>query len=87
MSLGEVPDSGVYTVGYTGTLLAYSSLLGRLGLLPRTDLRDVPALVGDTLARCADAAEPGGGRPRGRRLDRRRGAGAWSGAAAERGSG
>ena len=61
VSLGEVPDSGVYTVGYTGTLLAYSLLLGRLGLLPKTDLGDVPALVGDTLARYADAADQAAG--------------------------
>ena len=57
VDLGEVPDSGVYTVGYTGTLLAYALLLGRLGLLPAADLDHVPALVGDTLARHADAAE------------------------------
>jgi len=57
VSLGEVPDSGVYTVGYTGTLLAYALLLGRLGLVPSTDLDHVPGLVGDALARYADAAE------------------------------
>ena len=57
VGLGEVPDSGVYTVGYTGTLLAYALLLGRLGLLPAPDLDHVPALVGDTLTRHADAAE------------------------------
>lgn len=57
VDLGEVPDSGVYTVGYTGTLLACDLLLQRLGLLPPSDLDGVPALVGDTLTRYADAAE------------------------------
>lgn len=57
IDLGEVPDSGVYTVGYTGTLLAYALLLGRLGLMPNADLDHVPALVGDTLVRHAEAAE------------------------------
>lgn len=57
IDLGEVPDSGVYTVGYTGTLLAYALLLGRLGLVPLTDLDHVPALVGDTMAQHAGVAE------------------------------
>jgi glutamine---fructose-6-phosphate transaminase (isomerizing) len=57
VGLGEVPDSGVYTVGYTGTLLAYALLLERLGLVPPAELDHVPGLVGDALTRYADAAE------------------------------
>lgn len=58
VGLGEVPDSGVYTVGYTGTLLAYALLLERFGLAPAVDLDGVPALVGDLLGRYADLVEP-----------------------------
>ena len=58
VGLGEVPDSGVYTVGYTGTLLAYGLLLQRLGLVPPSDLDGVPALVGDLLTRYAELVEP-----------------------------
>lgn len=50
VSLGAVPDSAIYTVGYTGTLLAYGLVLEQMGALPHDDtLSTVPRRVSDAL--------------------------------------
>lgn len=57
VSLGGVPDSAIYTVGYTGTLLTYGLILEHLGALPRDELvASMPSRVEDALAAFADAA-------------------------------
>lgn len=43
--LGGFDDSGVYTIGYTSTLLAYSLLMRSAGLAPEGDPEAVPRLV------------------------------------------
>jgi glutamine---fructose-6-phosphate transaminase (isomerizing) len=51
LGLGGFADSGVYTVGYTATLMAYALLLDRLGIVPAADdVEHIPALVSDALA-------------------------------------
>jgi len=61
ISLGGVPDSAIYTVGYTGTLLTYGLILEHLGALPRDDgLASVPQKVGAALATFADVAHRAG---------------------------
>lgn len=50
IGFGGVPDSGVYTVGYTATLLAYAHLLDRLGIRSLdADVAEAPALVARAL--------------------------------------
>ena len=50
LGLGELFDSGIYTVGYTATLMAYALLLDRVGLVPvAEDVARIPAIVGDAL--------------------------------------
>lgn len=62
LGLGGFPDSPVYTVGYTATLLAYALLLDRVGVVSAgEDVARVPSIVGDALARYATAAELVGG--------------------------
>jgi glutamine---fructose-6-phosphate transaminase (isomerizing) len=51
IGLGGFADSGVYTVGYTATLMAYALLLDRLGLVPvAADVASIPSIVGEALA-------------------------------------
>ena len=50
LGLGELFDSGIYTVGYTATLMAYALLLDRVGLVPAAeDVARIPAIVGEAL--------------------------------------
>ena len=57
LGLGGFADSGVYTVGYTATLMAYALLLDRVGVVPAAeDVERIPALVADALARYDAAA-------------------------------
>ena len=50
LGLGGFADSGVYTVGYTATLMAYALLLDRVGAVPAAaDVARIPAIVGDAL--------------------------------------
>ena len=50
LGLGELSDSGIYTVGYTATLMAYALLLDRVGLVPAAeDVARIPAIVGEAL--------------------------------------
>jgi glucosamine--fructose-6-phosphate aminotransferase (isomerizing) len=50
LGLGGLFDSGIYTVGYTATLMAYALLLDRVGLIPAADdVARIPAIVGDAL--------------------------------------
>jgi fructoselysine-6-P-deglycase FrlB-like protein len=52
LGFGGFADSGVYTVGYTATLMAYALLLDRVGVVPAADyVVRIPALVADALAR------------------------------------
>ncbi|MCU1469788.1 MAG: hypothetical protein JWQ39_937 [Glaciihabitans sp.] len=52
LGFGGFADSGVYTVGYTATLMAYALLLDRVGVVPAAeDVAHIPALVADALAR------------------------------------
>jgi glutamine---fructose-6-phosphate transaminase (isomerizing) len=56
LGLGGFADSGVYTVGYTATLLAYALLLDRVGVVPAAaDVPHIPELVAAAL-RDFDAA-------------------------------
>jgi fructoselysine-6-P-deglycase FrlB-like protein len=51
LGLGGFADSGVYTVGYTATLMAYALLLDRVGVVVApADVKRIPALVGDALS-------------------------------------
>ncbi len=61
ISLGSVPDSAIYTVGYTGTLLSYGLILEHLGAL-RGDgkLLGIPDRVADTLVSFEGAAKTAG---------------------------
>lgn len=62
ISLGAVPDSAIYTVGYTGTLLAYQLILEQMGALPHDEvLSAVPNRVGDALVAFASPADTAGG--------------------------
>ncbi len=57
LGLGGFADSGVYTVGYTATLMAYAMLVDRVGAVPAAeDVERIPALVADALARYDRAA-------------------------------
>lgn len=65
IELGGFPDSRAYTAGYTTTLLAYSFLLGSLGVGGRQeasaddatlDRERMSSAVANTLAACAPAA-------------------------------
>ncbi|WP_308467703.1 SIS domain-containing protein [Rathayibacter soli] len=50
LTLGGVPDSAVYTVGYTATLLSFALLLDHLGLTSTPDaMARVPATVAGAL--------------------------------------
>lgn len=50
LGLGELSDSGIYTVGYTATLMAYALLLDRVGLVPAAeDVSRIPSIVGEAL--------------------------------------
>jgi glucosamine--fructose-6-phosphate aminotransferase (isomerizing) len=50
LGLGGFADSGVYTVGYTATLMAYALLLDRVGAVPAdADVARIPTIVGDAL--------------------------------------
>jgi fructoselysine-6-P-deglycase FrlB-like protein len=61
ISLGAVPDSAIYTVGYTGTLLAHGLVLEHLGALPRDEaLVTVDERVKDALAAFAAPANTAG---------------------------
>ncbi len=61
VSLGAVPDSAIYTVGYTGTLLAYGLILEQLGALPHDEtLSAVPTRVADALVAFASSASTAG---------------------------
>jgi len=61
VALGGVPDSAIYTVGYTGTLLAYGLILERMGALPHDELlATVSNRVGDALVDFASAAATAG---------------------------
>lgn len=61
ISLGSVPDSAIYTVGYTGTLLAYGLVLGEMGALPHDDvLSSVENRVEDALVAFASPANTAG---------------------------
>jgi len=52
LGFGGFADSGVYTVGYTSTLMAYALLLDRVGIVPAAeDVARIPAIVGEALAR------------------------------------
>ncbi|HEY4270180.1 MAG TPA: SIS domain-containing protein [Galbitalea sp.] len=52
LGFGGFADSGVYTVGYTSTLMAYALLLDRVGIVPAADdVSRIPAIVADALAR------------------------------------
>ena len=56
--LGGFLDSGVYTIGYTATLLAYSLLLEAVGLPGwATRSESIPELVRDTIARHSAVAK------------------------------
>ena len=51
LGLGGFADSGVYTAGYTATLMAYALLLDRVGAVPAAaDVARIPSIVGDALA-------------------------------------
>jgi fructoselysine-6-P-deglycase FrlB-like protein len=51
LGLGGFADSGVYTVGYTATIMAYALLADRAGAVPLAeDVARIPQLVGDALA-------------------------------------
>lgn len=51
LGLGGFDDSGVYTVGYTATLLAYALLLEHQGIVPAGDeVTRIPEIVASTLA-------------------------------------
>lgn len=61
VSLGAVPDSAIYTVGYTGTLLAYGVVLEQMGALPHDEgLAAVPKRVSDALVAFASPANTAG---------------------------
>jgi glucosamine--fructose-6-phosphate aminotransferase (isomerizing) len=62
LGLGHLADSGIYTVGYTATLMAYALLLDRVGLVPAAeDVARIPSIVGEALtAFDAVATEVGG---------------------------
>ena len=50
LGLGELSDSGIYTVGYTATLMAYALLLDRVGLVPAAeDVARIPSIVEEAL--------------------------------------
>jgi glucosamine--fructose-6-phosphate aminotransferase (isomerizing) len=50
IGLGKLSDSGIYTVGYTATLMAYALLLDRVGLVPAAeDVARIPSIVGEAL--------------------------------------
>jgi glucosamine--fructose-6-phosphate aminotransferase (isomerizing) len=52
LGFGGFADSGVYTVGYTSTLMAYALLLDRVGIVAAADdVARIPAIVADALAR------------------------------------
>jgi fructoselysine-6-P-deglycase FrlB-like protein len=57
LGLGGFADSGVYTAGYTATLLAYALLLDRVGVVPvAPDIARVPDLVARALTELDAAA-------------------------------
>jgi glucosamine--fructose-6-phosphate aminotransferase (isomerizing) len=57
IDLGGFPDSGVYTVGYTATLMSYALLLDHLGVVPAAaDVERIPALVAEALTSLDAAA-------------------------------
>jgi len=61
LGLGEVPDSAIYTVGYTGTLLAYALVLEHLGALPSDEsLAAIPRSVESALTGFAKPATRAG---------------------------
>lgn len=61
ISLDAVPDSAIYTVGYTGTLLAHGLVLEHVGALPRDEgLSTVDERVKDALAAFAAPANIAG---------------------------
>jgi glucosamine--fructose-6-phosphate aminotransferase (isomerizing) len=52
LGLGGFADSGVYTAGYTATLMAYALLLDHVGVVPAAaDVERIPAIVADALTR------------------------------------
>jgi glucosamine--fructose-6-phosphate aminotransferase (isomerizing) len=61
LGLGGFDDSGIYTVGYTATLMAYALLLDRLGVVAvADDVARIPEIVAEALnAFDAVAAEVG----------------------------
>jgi glutamine---fructose-6-phosphate transaminase (isomerizing) len=62
IGLGGFADSGVYTAGYTATLLAYAHLLDRVGVVPAAaDIAQIPALVGRALSDFDEVARLVGG--------------------------
>ncbi|MGO4382700.1 SIS domain-containing protein [Specibacter sp. RAF43] len=62
LGLGGLADSGIYTVGYTATLMAYALLLDRVGLLPAAeDVARIPSIVAEALT-AFDAVAAGVGR-------------------------
>jgi fructoselysine-6-P-deglycase FrlB-like protein len=50
LGFGGFADSGVYTIGYTSTLMAYALLLDHLDVVPAADdVARIPELVGEAL--------------------------------------
>jgi glucosamine--fructose-6-phosphate aminotransferase (isomerizing) len=50
LGFGGFQDSGVYTAGYTATLMAYALLLDRVGVVPAAaDIDQIPSLVAAAL--------------------------------------
>ncbi|MCW4457610.1 SIS domain-containing protein [Microbacterium sp. MPKO10] len=57
ITFGDLDDSGVYTVGYTSTLLAAALLCEHMLGMPVGDAEGIPTRVAATLAQFAAAAE------------------------------